>query len=117
MANPFSEDLVIFIGMKEVLLKSKFVILLLVLLQTGGISIAQQEVPSVRVIYLVSADRQERSDYKEAIEMAVLHLSDSDGVLIAGKGHETHQIFGDVKTFFDDRIVARNAILKRKKNV
>lgn len=37
-------------------------------------SIAQDQIPSVRVIYLVSADRQERSDYKAATEMAILDI-------------------------------------------
>lgn len=35
---------------------------------------AQDQAPSVRVIYLVSADRQERADYKAAIEMAILDI-------------------------------------------
>lgn len=56
-------------------------------------------------------------DRKDAIETIVCQLSPSDGVLIAGKGHENYQIFGDVKTFFDDRVVAKNALLKRKKHV
>lgn len=37
-------------------------------------TIAQDQVPSVRVIYLVSADRQESADYKAAIEMAILDI-------------------------------------------
>lgn len=35
---------------------------------------AQNEIPSVRVVYLVSADRQERADYKATIEMAILDI-------------------------------------------
>jgi UDP-N-acetylmuramoyl-L-alanyl-D-glutamate--2,6-diaminopimelate ligase len=33
-------------------------------------------------------------------------------VLIAGKGHEDYQIVGSTRLHFDDREVAREAILK-----
>jgi len=49
-------------------------------------------------------------DRKKAIEHAIDLANDGDIVLIAGKGHENYQIFGTEKTFFDDRIVAKDAI-------
>jgi UDP-N-acetylmuramoyl-L-alanyl-D-glutamate--2,6-diaminopimelate ligase len=54
--------------------------------------------------YEMIADR--RAAIKKAIEMA----SPNDVVLIAGKGHETYQIIGTIKTQFDDRDEARAAI-------
>jgi len=48
---------------------------------------------------------------REIIEMA----GDEDLVLIAGKGHETYQDFGDHRIHFDDQEVAREA-LKEKFN-
>jgi UDP-N-acetylmuramoyl-L-alanyl-D-glutamate--2,6-diaminopimelate ligase len=54
--------------------------------------------------YEMIVDR--RVAIKKAIEMA----SPNDVVLIAGKGHETYQIIGTVKTEFDDREEARAAI-------
>jgi UDP-N-acetylmuramoyl-L-alanyl-D-glutamate--2,6-diaminopimelate ligase len=50
------------------------------------------------------ADR--RCAIKKAIEMA----SSNDVILIAGKGHETYQIIGNIKINFDDREEAREAI-------
>ncbi|ETI67980.1 UDP-N-acetylmuramoyl-L-alanyl-D-glutamate--2,6-diaminopimelate ligase [Neobacillus vireti] len=49
-------------------------------------------------------------DRKEAIEMAISQASAGDVILIAGKGHETYQIIGNVVHDFDDRRVAREAI-------
>jgi UDP-N-acetylmuramoyl-L-alanyl-D-glutamate--2,6-diaminopimelate ligase len=37
-----------------------------------------------------------------------------DTVLLAGKGHETHQIIGSERTHFDDREEARAAIANLK---
>jgi UDP-N-acetylmuramoyl-L-alanyl-D-glutamate--2,6-diaminopimelate ligase len=45
-------------------------------------------------------------DRREAITLALSAAMDNDIVLIAGKGHETVQIIGDVSEAFDDRIVA-----------
>ncbi|MFX3633144.1 MAG: UDP-N-acetylmuramoyl-L-alanyl-D-glutamate--2,6-diaminopimelate ligase [Candidatus Pristimantibacillus sp.] len=49
-------------------------------------------------------------DRRAAIEKAVEMASSGDVVLIAGKGHETYQIIGDVTHSFDDRLVAKEAI-------
>lgn len=54
--------------------------------------------------YIVEPDR------KSAIEMAIGLSSEGDSVLIAGKGHETYQIIGKEKRFFDDRVIAKNAL-------
>ncbi|MCI3921034.1 UDP-N-acetylmuramoyl-L-alanyl-D-glutamate--2,6-diaminopimelate ligase [Paenibacillus sp. TRM 82003] len=59
--------------------------------------------------YVVVADR------KQAIQKAVEMAEPEDVVLIAGKGHETYQIIGGVTLPFDDRVVAREAILGRTK--
>jgi len=47
--------------------------------------------------YLVIADR------REAIHQAIRQAKPHDVVLIAGKGHETYQIVGNDKFYFDDR--------------
>ena len=51
--------------------------------------------------YLIFIDR------REAIEEALTTAEAGDIVLIAGKGHETYQIFKDRTIDFDDRDIAR----------
>jgi UDP-N-acetylmuramoyl-L-alanyl-D-glutamate--2,6-diaminopimelate ligase len=51
-------------------------------------------------------------DRRRAIELAVRQARPGDVVLIAGKGHETYQIVGDRQLPFDDREVARHAIVQ-----
>ncbi|HEY7533371.1 MAG TPA: UDP-N-acetylmuramoyl-L-alanyl-D-glutamate--2,6-diaminopimelate ligase [Nitrospiraceae bacterium] len=51
-------------------------------------------------------------DRREAIEVAITEAKSGDIVLIAGKGHEDYQIIGVKKFHFDDREVAREAILR-----
>lgn len=46
-------------------------------------------------------------DREEAIRTAAEHAAPDDVVLIAGKGHETHQVIGTEKRPFDDREIAR----------
>lgn len=58
-----------------------------------------------RVSYRMIADR------RVAIETAIREARPGDMVLIAGKGHEDYQIIGTMKHHFDDREVAREAIL------
>ncbi|OEH84707.1 UDP-N-acetylmuramoyl-L-alanyl-D-glutamate--2,6-diaminopimelate ligase [Desulfuribacillus stibiiarsenatis] len=56
-------------------------------------------------------------DRTEAIEYAVNMAESGDIILIAGKGHETYQIIGKIKSDYDDRLVAKQAILvKRNSN-
>ena len=54
---------------------------------------------------------------QEAIELAITLAIPGDIVLLAGKGHEDYQIIGTVKTHFDDRIVAYNALKERHSHV
>jgi UDP-N-acetylmuramoyl-L-alanyl-D-glutamate--2,6-diaminopimelate ligase len=49
-------------------------------------------------------------DRQTAIARALALAEPGDFVLIAGKGHETYQIFRDRTIHFDDREVARNAL-------
>ncbi len=60
-----------------------------------------------------AADRYEIvQDRREAIERAIEMAEDHDIVVIAGKGHETYQIFRDRTIHFDDVEEAVNAIKK-----
>jgi UDP-N-acetylmuramoyl-L-alanyl-D-glutamate--2,6-diaminopimelate ligase len=52
-------------------------------------------------------------DRAEAIAAAVAECEPRDALLIAGKGHETYQIVGDRVLDFDDREVARRALVAR----
>jgi len=59
------------------------------------------------------AEHQICHDRAGAIRGAIEMAAPGDIVLLAGKGHETYQILGDITYPFDDRIVAREAILNR----
>lgn len=50
---------------------------------------------------------------EKAIKKAVDLVGDNDIILVAGKGHETYQIYGTEKTHFDDREVLREMISKK----
>jgi len=56
--------------------------------------------------YIVQPER------RRAIFMAVQRCQPGDILVIAGKGHETYQIIGDQRIPFDDRDVAREAIIQ-----
>ena len=59
---------------------------------------------------------QEIGDRRQAISIAVSELSPGDILLIAGKGHETDQIYNnDVKPFDDRDEVKRAVIFRREK--
>ena len=49
-------------------------------------------------------------DRKKAIEKAISRLEAEDTLLIAGKGHESRQVFGEYTAHFDDRIVAKELL-------
>jgi len=57
--------------------------------------------------YLVLPDRE------QAIQAAVLGAAGDDVVVIAGKGHEDYQEIAGVRRSFDDRVLARNFLLRR----
>jgi UDP-N-acetylmuramoyl-L-alanyl-D-glutamate--2,6-diaminopimelate ligase len=50
------------------------------------------------------------SDRRAAIAEALAQAARGDVVVIAGKGHETTQVTGDVVVEFDDRAVAREML-------
>ena len=56
-------------------------------------------------------------DRKEAIFEAVKEAKENDIVIIAGKGHETYQIFPDKTIHFDDRETAREALKEFYKDI
>jgi len=56
--------------------------------------------------YLIESDR------KRAIFIAIQRCQPGDILVIAGKGHETYQIIGDRRVPFDDREIAREAIVQ-----
>jgi UDP-N-acetylmuramoyl-L-alanyl-D-glutamate--2,6-diaminopimelate ligase len=61
--------------------------------------------------YIVEVDR------KSAIRQAVEVAESGDLIVIAGKGHETYQIFRDKTIHFDDAEVAREALRAKKSAV
>lgn len=56
-------------------------------------------------------------DRRQAIDIAITNAQPGDVVLLAGKGHETSQIVGDVHIAFDDRRVAREFLSLREAGV
>ena len=54
------------------------------------------------------------SNRKSAIDQAIREASPQDFLLIAGKGHEKFQEFSGAKKPFDDREVARAALIRRQ---
>ena len=49
-------------------------------------------------------------DRREAIHWAVKNAQPGDVIILAGKGHETYQIFKDKTIHFDEREVVREAL-------
>ncbi len=49
----------------------------------------------------------------EAIRQLLVEAGADDGILVAGKGHETTQDFGNERVAFDDREVLRNFLTGR----
>jgi UDP-N-acetylmuramoyl-L-alanyl-D-glutamate--2,6-diaminopimelate ligase len=50
------------------------------------------------------------ADRKKAIEYAIQNAKPDDSIIIAGKGHETYQIFANETIHFDDAEIAKNAL-------
>lgn len=46
-------------------------------------------------------------DRKEAIRTAVMLAGEGAAILLAGKGHETYQIIGNIKTHFDEKEIVK----------
>ena len=51
-------------------------------------------------------------DRKEAIEYALRNALPGDVIILAGKGHETYQIFRDKVIHFDEREVVRDILAR-----
>jgi UDP-N-acetylmuramoyl-L-alanyl-D-glutamate--2,6-diaminopimelate ligase len=53
---------------------------------------------------------------RSAIRRAIVEARPGDVIVVAGKGHETYQIVGDVTSHFDDRDEVRAALAAREAN-
>ena len=53
-------------------------------------------------------------DRDKAIAIAISRAAPGDVVLVAGMGHEPYQIIGDRVLSFDDRVVVRAALARRR---
>jgi UDP-N-acetylmuramoyl-L-alanyl-D-glutamate--2,6-diaminopimelate ligase len=74
-------------------------------LVAGGVPrIEREQLEASSRGYLVELDR------RRAIALAISHACAGDVILVAGKGHEPYQEVHGVRTPFDDRIEARNAL-------
>jgi len=67
-------------------------------------------IEAIRAGVPASADVTVEPDRASAIARALAEAAPGDVVLIAGKGHETVQLVGDVELPFDDRDVARRVL-------
>jgi UDP-N-acetylmuramoyl-L-alanyl-D-glutamate--2,6-diaminopimelate ligase len=63
-----------------------------------------------------SAEAFVEADRRKAIEQALATARSGDFVLIAGKGHETYQIFKERTIHFDDREVVREFLEEAQRN-
>ena len=63
-----------------------------------------------RSILKVCVNTLQISDRREAIENTIAQLECGDGLLIAGKGHETGQIIGNEVLPFSDFEIAQAAL-------
>jgi UDP-N-acetylmuramoyl-L-alanyl-D-glutamate--2,6-diaminopimelate ligase len=60
-----------------------------------------------------SHDRTIELDRRRAISLAIGDARPGDVVLVAGKGHEAHQIVGESVLPFDDAAIARELLAER----
>ncbi len=75
---------------------------------TGKVPFSFQDPVIPKNGYTVEVDR------RKAIEATIQRAEPGDLVFIGGKGHETYQIVGTQVRPFDDRVVARDALARRK---
>ncbi|MCQ2137062.1 MAG: UDP-N-acetylmuramoyl-L-alanyl-D-glutamate--2,6-diaminopimelate ligase, partial [Bacteroidales bacterium] len=54
-------------------------------------------------------------DRKEAIRAAIMFSPENSTILLAGKGHETYQITGDVKAHFDEKEIVNGIFSQMNK--
>lgn len=57
------------------------------------------------------------TDRRSAIEYAIDIAKKDDVIIIAGKGHETYQIFSDRVIDFDEKIIVQEIVRKLKKHI
>ncbi len=70
-----------------------------------------EEPAAIRAAVLAASPRAiEIGDRRTAIRRTVASLETGDVLVVAGKGHEQGQIVGDAILFFDDAVIARQAI-------
>ncbi|HEX9061238.1 MAG TPA: UDP-N-acetylmuramoyl-L-alanyl-D-glutamate--2,6-diaminopimelate ligase [Clostridia bacterium] len=53
-------------------------------------------------------------DRREAIKYSILNAQEKDVIILAGKGHETYQMFSDKTIHFDEREVVKEILDNRK---
>jgi UDP-N-acetylmuramoyl-L-alanyl-D-glutamate--2,6-diaminopimelate ligase len=63
-----------------------------------------------------NAPRHRVLDRRAAIRWAIENATPQDVVLLAGKGHETYQIWGTEKRSFDERVVVREIFAESRAN-
>jgi UDP-N-acetylmuramoyl-L-alanyl-D-glutamate--2,6-diaminopimelate ligase len=56
------------------------------------------------------------TDRRKAISRSIAEATDDDVIVIAGKGHESYQVVGDLVSHFDDREEAELALKTRHRN-
>jgi len=80
----------------------------------------RSESPEAIAQAVVAGLKKEASHYEvvldraAAIERVVSEASAGDVVLVAGKGHEHYQVIGETTHDFDDRVVLRRALRRRR---
>jgi len=92
--------------------------------EKSDIAIATADNPRNETVPAIFSDMQEGNeqlgnlnfieDRRAAIASAIEQAGPEDTVLIAGKGHETFQEFGDCVVPFDDRAVAKDILRNRQ---